>query len=279
MSIFVMMACIALGCEEDRIIPGTGLSVEPFPADARKSAGIKSMKVTGTVEVNWKGADKGSNMGNKPEELLAFLDINAIESTDRKEARGEIVYTVYQTDFSLHRQIRAKVQGVYIDPGDHKAWVVAVVLSDTKGCDGNGGSGHEDSCESSGDDPSSHDGGCSHEETDDGGCTHEDTDDGGCTHEETDNGGCSGSDEGSDTHGGGPGGEDNGNPASGKNCRVGQILALKTHDVGTPGRMDGITWKWFHPAGTIIPSMDNIPEWPHLCKKDIIEGNIVIHTY
>ena len=71
-----------------------------------------------------------------------------------------------------------------------------------------------------------------------------------------------------------------GNPASGKNCRVGQILALKAHDGGSPGRtMDGITWKWFPAEGDFVPSIDNLPDWPHLCKKVIIEGNISVHTY
>lgn len=260
MIIIALMACAALGCEEDSIIPGTGLSDELASADARKRAGTKSRKVTGSVEVAWKGAEKGNGMGNKPEELLAFLDITAMEATDSKGTKGEIVYTVFQTDGSLHRQIVAEVRGVYIDPRDHRGWVVAVVLSDTKGCGGNGGTGHADNCEGSGDDHSSHDGGCSHDETDDGGC--------------------SDSDVGTDVHGGSPGGGDKGNPASGKNCRLGQYLALRTHDGGSPGRTkDGITWKWFHPAGTFIPSIENIPEWPHLCKKEIMEGNIVVHSY
>jgi len=39
-----------------------------------------------------------------------------------------------------------------------------------------------------------------------------------------------------------------GNPTSGKNCRIGQILAVKIHDVDSPGmNEDGITWKWFDP--------------------------------
>jgi len=66
---------------------------------------------------------------------------------------------------------------------------------------------------------------------------------------------------------------------SGKNCRLGQIIALKVHDVGTPGRNgDGITWKWFSPEAMNVMSTDNIESWPHLCKKTIIGGNIVVHT-
>jgi len=234
MIIIAAMACLALGCEEDRIIPGTGLSEEWPTEDARKHAGIKSQKVTGSVEVVWKGAEKGSDMGNKPEELLAFLDINAIEGIGNKEPKGEIVYTVLRTDSSLHRQIVAEVQGVYIDPVDHKGWVVAVVLSDTKGCGGNGGTGHADNCEGSGEDDSSHDGGCSHDDTDEGSCSGSDAgqdthggDSGGCADEGTDEGGCPDSEGSPDVHGGSPGG-DMGNPASGKNCRVGTWLSRHT---------------------------------------------------
>jgi hypothetical protein len=59
---------------------------------------------------------------------------------------------------------------------------------------------------------------------------------------------------------------------------MGQLIVLKTHDGGTPGRSnDGITWKWFNQEGA--PDIQNISAWPHLCKKEIIEGNIVIHTW
>ena len=79
---------------------------------------------------------------------------------------------------------------------------------------------------------------------------------------------------------GGPGGSDSekGNPLSGKNCRLGQIIAVKLHDGGTPGTNgDGITWKWFNPESPGTPAIDNCDEWPHLCKKTILAGNLVIH--
>jgi hypothetical protein len=64
---------------------------------------------------------------------------------------------------------------------------------------------------------------------------------------------------------------------SGKNCRVGQIVALKVHDVSTPGAgSDGITWKWFNPTSSNIPSVTDITTFKELCKKNIIEGNIVV---
>ena len=176
-----------------------------------------------------------------------------------------------------------------LDCGKKKAMVVAMVISDTKGCAGNGGSGHDDSCGGSTDDPSSHDGGCSDDhtddgghETDEGGCSDDHTDDdghetdeGGCSDDHTDDGGCSGSDSGSDSHGGSPGGADKGNPLSGKNCRTGQIIALKTHDGGSPGKSnDKISWKWFAPEDA--PDISILSGY-HLCQKEIIGGNIVVH--
>ena len=259
---------VTAGCDEDQIIPGIATSDELIQKDARKGARISPMKITGFVELIWKGEDMGGDMGNKPDELRTFMDISAIEGTAWQDPRGELVFTVLEMDLSPHREIRAKVMDVQVDPVQMKGWIVAIVTSDSKGCAGDGTGGHGDNCAGSGDDPSSHD----------GGCTHDDTDEGGCSHDDTDEGGCSGSDAGSDIHGGSAGGDDKGNPVSGKNCRVGQILALKTHDGGTPGRtMDGITWKWFDPNGDFIPKIENIPFWPHLCKKEIIEGNIVIH--
>jgi hypothetical protein len=256
-SAICLMLLITSGCEEDRIIPGSGLTDEIFNADAKKGAKAnqKPLKVTGSVDLTWKGADKGSDKGNKPEDLLTFLDLNAIEGIDQKNPTGEIVYTVLEADYTLHREIRANVLDVYIDCGKKKAMVVAMVISDTKGCAGNGGSGHDDSCGGSSDDPSSHDGGCSDDHTDEGGC--------------------SGSDSGSDSHGGSPGGADKGNPMSGKNCRTGQIIALKTHDGGSPGMSnDKISWKWFAPENA--PDIDILSGY-HLCQKEIIGGNIVVH--
>jgi len=273
-----LMLILTYSCDEEQIIPGTGITDEILSMDARKGASVKQnpLKVTGSVELIWKGKDKGSDSGNKPEELLAFLDLSAFEGTGNKDPKGDIVYTVLETDLSLHREIKADVLDVLIDPDLKKGWVIALVTSDSKGCSGDGHTGHDDSCGGSGDDHSSHDGGCSHDDGDashdDGGCSH---DDGDASHDE---GGCSGSDSDSQDHGGSPGGEDKGNPMSGKNCRIGQIIALKMHDGGTPGiSNDGITWKWFDPQSPYAPGIDNISDWPHLCKKTITGGNIVIH--
>ena len=281
-SAICLMLIITSACEEGQIIPGTGLTDEIFNMGAKKGAKVnqKPLKVTGSVELTWKGADKGSDKGNKPEDLLTFLDINAHEGPDQKNPKGEIVFTVLETDYTPHREIIAKVLDVKIahnKNGKKSAWVVAMVISDSKGCAGNG-SLHDDSCGGSSDDPSNHDGGCSHDDSDDGGCSDDHTDDGGCSDDHTDDGGCSGSDSGPDTHGGSPGGGDKGNPLSGKNCRTGQIIALKAHDGGSPGMSrDGITWKWFDPNASFASGIGSISSWPHLCKKEIIGGNLVVH--
>ncbi len=280
----ICLILISTACDKEQIIPGTGITDDLYGPDIRKSAKVNPNKVTGSVELFWKGGDKGSNKGNKPEELLTFLEIVAIEGTDTKDPKGEILYRVLEPDFSIHREIRAEVLDLKIDIVDSKkkGWVVARVISDSKGCAGDGHSGHDDGCGGSTDDHSGHDGGCSHDDsddhTDDGGCSDDHTDDGGCSDDHTDDGGCSGSDSGPDTHGGTPGGGDKGNPLSGKNCRIGQIIALKTHDGGSPGMSrDGITWKWFDPEASFVPGIANISGWPHLCKKEIIGGNIVVH--
>jgi len=226
---------------------------------------------TGSVEFLWKGADKGSDMGNKPENLLAFFSFNAHEGNSAKAPKGEIIYQVTKPDLTPHREIRATITGLKVI--EKKAWFIGVVISDTKGCSGDGSGGHDSNCSASvnsggcGDESDGHDGGCSDGGTDEGGCSDGGTDEGGCT------------DGGMGEEGGGSGspGGDMGNPLSGKNCRLGQIIAVKVHDVGTPGINDGLTWKWFNPNAEFVPTIDNTIDWPHLCKKTIIAGNITVH--
>lgn len=241
-------------------------------------------KATGSVEFLWKGGDKGSDMGNKPENLLAFFTFDAHERINPALPMGEILYQVKWPDLTLHREIKAVVTGVKVIGS--KAWFVGVVVSDSKGCSGNSGGGHDSDCSDSsggcGDETDGHDGGCSDSGTDEGGCSDGGTDEGGCTDGGTDEGGCTDGGSGgmggeSDMGGGSPGGS-MGNPLSGKKCRIGQLIAVKVHDVGTPGINDGLTWKWFSPEAAFVPTVLNLNEWPHLCKKVIVEGNLVVHN-
>jgi hypothetical protein len=310
---------VLCGCMEENISPLTDLGAtfgeaSDLYSDKAKSKIIQS-KVTGLVQIVWKGG-KGMDNGNQPEEMLAFAGFEGFQGTNQKEVKGNFIYQVTTLDTTVHREIIAQLTGVYIDKTIDKTWLVGTVISDAKGCAGNGHGGHDSGCQGGscgGHDPGGHDGGCSGGDGDDhtdGGCSnpdHGDTDhtDGGCSnpdHTDTDHtdGGCSGTDHtdggctdpdhsgggcsGSDHTGGSPGdhgsGGDSGmgNPLKGKNCRVGQIIAVKCHDDGTPAIYgDGITWKWFSAEGSFVPSIFNTSDWPHLCKKTILEGNIMIH--
>lgn len=225
-----------------------------------------------SVEIVWKGGEKGSEMGNQPEDLRAFFEMEAYIGIDDFIPGGEVVYKVTKPDASLHREIVATVTDVYIDIKENKGWVIAQVISDTKGCGGNGSGGHDTGC---GDDGHTDDGGCGDDgHTDDGGCGGEDdvSHDGGCTHDDTGDDGCADSNI---TESGSMG--SGGNPLSGKNCRIGQIIAIKVHDLGVSHiKIDGLTWKWFDPNASFVPAIDNIPQWPHLCKKTILNGDILI---
>jgi hypothetical protein len=168
---------------------------------------------------------------------------------------------------------------------------------DDGGCTHDDGTTHDDGGCTHDDGTTHDDGGCTHDDGathDDGGCTHDDgttNDDGGCTHDDGtthDDGGCDGG--GSEPGGGGHG------SVPGKDPRVGQVVVLKMHDVATPGADgDGVTWKWFAPESWewfedvegLRPALGPLAgegadkagptEWPHLCKKTIIGGNLVVH--
>ncbi len=348
---FIM--AVFTGCMDENISPLTDLNSSNAGFSASSMEGksgrkLKQPKITGGVEIDWMGGKgMGTQMGNQPEDLLAFAEFEAFVPTDNWPVKGSFTYRVLNIDLTPHREIMARVTGVFIGEeikpnGQVKetAWIVGKVISDTKGCAGNGQGGHDPGCQGgacSGHDIDGHDEGCSGSDGTDhteGGCSGTDHTDGGCsgsgmsgggsggsgmsggsggmggsdsgmsgggctdsTHEE----GCSGDhgSEGGDTgmsgggctdstheegcsgdHGsGGSGGEGGmGNEVKGKNCRIGQIIAVKCHDGATPGvDGDGITWKWFSSTGTFVPDIDNKGEWPHLCKKTILEGNIMLH--
>ena len=262
---------------------------------------LNQAKITGTVQIDWIGGrGSGMVMGNQPGELLAFAELEAFEPAGGLAVKGSFIYRVLNIDLTPHREVTAIVTGVFIDEISGKSWIVGKVVSDTKGCSGNGTGGHETGCDAgscdshdadghddscSGSDGMDHtDGGCSGSEHEDGGCSGgSDMHDGGSG---TSGGGCSGTEHAdgcSGNHGdeesGGMQDDNNmGNPLKGKNCRIGQVIAIKCHDSGTPGvEGDGITWKWFSSSGPFVPAISNRSEWPHLCKKTIIEGNLLIH--
>ena len=286
------------GCDKELMMPDTSMADEiSYLKGAKSNKGNsgdnKVRKATGSVELEWKGAEKGGDKGNKPDDLLVFFEVSAHEGNDVIPPKGELIYRVLESDFTLHREIIASVDEVSIDMVKRRGCILATVVYDSKGCSGGGNGGHESGCSSGGHDGT--EGGCSGEdEGTEGGCGGEDTggDEGtihdeGCSHETTgedgtihEEGGCSGADNPGGEEGGNPGGGEKGNPLSGKNCRLGQVIAVKLHDRGTPGTNgDGITWKWFDPV--TAPSMVKLTATGtgaiHLCEKTIIGGNLVIH--
>jgi len=282
-------ALIIAGCNDEIIGPLS--SDAAFQVDTEMSKAKKENKITGDIQFIWTN-NKSAENGKKPEDLLAFTSITAHESKFQNLDRNNFTYTILNADSTLHRQIVVAINGVYFE--GLKGYVTGIVVTDTKGCAGGSTGGHSEGCGGEADD---HDGGCSHDadttEPSEGGCSDDHTDteggcsddhtdtEGGCTDDHTDTGdGCSGSSESGQPGGSGESGQQggNGNPLSGKNCRIGQIIALKVHDAATPGAAgDGITWKWFSPTGSFVPTVSNTNEWPHLCKKNIIGGNLVVH--
>lgn len=240
---------------------------------------MPALRATGSIQILWEGGGQNKETEVLPDLKPAFFNFDAHEGVSSMHAKGEISYQVLNEDLTVHREIKANVQDVLVDADLKKAWIIASVYYDSKSED-------DDHCDH-GDDGCTHDDeeGCSHE--DDEGCTHDDEEssnhddgggcDGGCTHD--DEGGCDGGcshDDDESCEGGNNGGS---GKLSGKNSRVGQLIAVKVHDGGTPGaRNDGITWRWYSTSGVFIPSIENYLDWPHLCKKTIIEGNLVVHT-
>lgn len=298
----VTVALLA-GCAVDRPTAVTG---DAGGADLSVvAAAMDAPRATGTVEIEWKG---GNGRQFPPGEAkLAFAQFEGFQLLpDGQGARGSFSFRVLNPDSSLHREIEADVTGVVIDLAARKAWMIADVIADTKqcgsggGCDGHdGGTGSSGGCTDCGGD-TGHDGGCSGSDGgthDDGGCSGSDGgthDAGGCsgsdgtTHTDggcsgsngtthTD-GGCTGSDGTSHDGGCAGGGGGGGIHVSGSGSRVGQVLVIKMHDGGTPGAAgDGITWKWFAGEDPALPRITDLASWPHLCKKTILAGNLMIH--
>jgi len=261
-SFIILMGLIVLGCQSpsEPVVTVGDLSVETL-AKAHKHA-------TGSIEFL-----RPANKGNQSTDKLTFAEFDVHEARNHQEATGNFYFRVFSLDTILHREIVVDVTAVLIDETQNKGWFVGTVVSDTKGCEGNGQGGHNSGCNDSeggceGDDSGGHTDACTgHDTGHDSGCSGDDGED------HTD--GCGGSSGGS-----GGSSQGNGNAVSGKNCRIGQVLAVKIHDVNSPGMNgDGITWKWFDPDDAKLESVnfDDVNGWPHLCKKERIGGNLALH--
>ena len=244
-----------------------------------RPASLKASKITGSVQVAWKGKG-GSGM---VEEKLVFVSFDAHESVTSASKKGLIPskglfnFSVFKSDYTPEREIVAKVLDVgFSSPLDKKCgWFFAEVISDTK-CDSSDNSGCSDSdhtdggCSHDDGDDATHDEGCSH----DTGTEHDDTGtEGGCDHSDTEtDAGCDHDDTGTE-HDEGSGGKPDDKGGKGKQCRVGQYVVAKMHDKGSPGIYDGITWKWFENLDGF--SVGSEPK--SLCKKTILAGNLTVH--
>lgn len=277
----------AIGCQEQSPLAPTHSSVDP---GAFAKANVIT---TGGLQLAWTG---GHGAGAPDVERTATAEFSLRKNADELGSRGEFVFQVLNADGTLHRRIEVSMTDVGMDdvlfPG--KSWALGTVISDTRGCNGNGQGGHEEGCDGQsggGGGGGGHEPGCdgSHDEGEpcqggggetighDGGCSDAAT--GGCGGGGEDDGhaGCdSGGDTGCDGHSGGGGGSG----GQGATCRVGQVLALKVHDAGTPG-VDGdcIRWRWYAADDPIVTAgLPASPSaWPHLCEKTITGGNLVHH--
>lgn len=255
---------------------------------------MATAKLTGGVELTWPGG-KGANAPD--DDRYAEATITAFEGVGPgNPGMGTFTYRVVAQDGTIHREIGVELVYVGLDEeteGVLGTRFIGVVVSDTKPCGGSGhggpgGGGEHDEGGCSHED----EGGCSHEDGeshDDGGCSHEDGDsheEGGCSHEDGDShdeGGCSDGDHGGAGGPAGPGGP--GGKVTGKDCRNGQYVIGWIYDGGTPAvRGDRISWKWMAAdAPKLVSILDAIAEneeipWPcHLCEKEILGGNFMLH--
>ncbi len=229
---------VAIGDGDDRTVGIVSLPAEGY-ADLATLKARSLPKAVGTVEIVFPGqGGSGDTMGR-----LAFAEIEWFDAGVIGD-RGLFRYLVTELDGTVHREIVATVTGhaktgVAVAYLDGEAWFVGEVVSDVRA-----GGGHEGG------------GGCGGEEG---------HDEGGCGGEEGhDEGGCSGGhgDEGADH-------------PSGSGSRVGQFVAVKVLDGGTPATNgDAIAWKWF--TAESAPDIVDADAWPGLCTKTIIGGNLVV---
>jgi len=142
----VVAAGLLVGCAVDR--PTAVIAEDDRPVFAGGAGAAEVPKVTGEVQIEWKG---GNGRQFPPEEAkLAFAEFDGFQMTENGEAaRGSFVFRVFNpapspdAEMTLHREIVAEASGVWIDLQQRKAWMIAQVIADTKQCSSGGG------CESS----------------------------------------------------------------------------------------------------------------------------------
>ena len=261
------MKITIIGCAATLLFLLTGCQTDYFPPERSSNVfldlrdNLKPLKTTGSIEVLLPGGSAGMStnttgsfgrFGKRPaakpvtSTKRVFASFEAFEATEQAAAKGSFTYTVMKNGI-LERQIKADIFGVYIDPVEYRAWFLGLVVQDTKPCV----------------EPGEHDENCDGDHPEGTSCDGEDD----VGHDES----CSGED-----HEGGPGGS---TQISGKNCRMGQIIAVRLQDGGTPGTNgDDIAWKWFSALDASVPNIQSPDTWPHLCTKEILSGNLAVHV-
>jgi len=234
-----------LGCEKDVFSP-----IDPIQqtnVGIETKVNIKSLKAIGEIEVEYFNKSGGEMISELKHATFLF---NAHEADDKNDAKGDITIMMMKPNGMTSREIKAEVFAVKVYPEAKEARFLALVISDVKNDD----SDHNDS---------DHEGGC--------GSDHEDGDSCGSDHEDGDS--C-GSDHDDSEH---EGGSDSGHNINGRNPRVGQTIAVKVSDGGTPGiNGDSIHWKWYGPKQQ-LPDIQGKTGWGHNCQKNIVAGNLVVH--
>jgi hypothetical protein len=213
-------------------------AIGAFAAPASAGQG-PAEKMTGSLTIEHIGG------GNRPAGAhsgvgWAEVSFEAFEATDRHDARGSFLLEIYNPKGEVGRVIAVDVVDVLVEGGPDVGLgaFIGVVVSDER----HGGHGGSD-----GHDTGGHDDG----------------------HTDGHDTGTDGHDDGHDDGHGGPG-----DHATGRD-RVGQLIAVRVVDGGSPGSFDELAWKWF-PAGAV--TIETMPELSALCWKVILGGNVVVHT-
>jgi hypothetical protein len=131
--VIVMVGLAILGCQTPSEPVGPGdFSAETM---AKQDKHI----ITGSIEFL-----RPANSGNPNTDKLTFAEFDAHKQSKTSPVKGNFYFRVFSLDTVLHREIVAEVYDVFVDELQNKGWFLANVISDTKGCGGNGQGGHAD---------------------------------------------------------------------------------------------------------------------------------------
>lgn len=238
-TVFILFTTVLwMGCEKDALYP-----IDPIQkanVEIETKVKIKSLKATGEIDVEYYNKSGDETLSEMKYATVAF---NAHEAAKKNSAKGDITIMMTKPNGMISREIKAEVFAVMVDPETTEARFLALVTSDVKNDD----SEHNDGDHEDGD----------HEDGD-----HEDGDSSGSDHDDSEH----------------EGGSDSGHNNDGRNSRIGQTIAVKVFDGGTPGvNGDSIHWKWYGPNHQQLPDIQDNTGWEKDGQKNIVAGNLVVH--